>query len=91
MTGTGDRAPDEHAYFQAIEEKLVELNGAPRVLLPRDFQLACSWQRDGIPLDLVLRLMEKLVAQRKRRGERGHVSSLRYFASAIQAASSERR
>jgi hypothetical protein len=91
MSGTADKDQHEHAYFQAIEERFFQLNGTPCLLSPADFQLAHRWQHDGIPLDLVLQVMEMVFAQRKKRGMKGRIASLRYFASAVETAWAEHR
>jgi hypothetical protein len=75
-----------HSYFQAIEEIFVELRGAPLLLSPADWQVARRWQREGIPLDLVRSTLEEVFAKRKERGAKGKISSLRYCASAVEAA-----
>jgi hypothetical protein len=76
----------DHAYFQAIEEKFVELRGAPLLLSPVDWQVASRWHREGVPLELVTRTLEELFARRKERGAKGRISSLRYCVPAVEAA-----
>jgi hypothetical protein len=76
----------DHAYFQAIEEKFVELRGAPLLLSPVDWQVASHWHREGVPLELVTRTLEELFARRKERGAKGRISSLRYCVPAVEAA-----
>lgn len=77
---------EDHAYFQAIEEIFVRLRGSPLLLSPADWQVARRWHRDGVPLDLVRRALEEVFAKRKERGAKGKISSLRYCASAVEAA-----
>src|SRR5688500_13177588 len=77
------------AYFRAIEEAFVRLRGAPRLLSPADFQVASRWQREGVPLGLVLATLEEVFAKRRERGARGRINSLRYCAPAIEAAWAE--
>jgi len=91
MSETADKKRDEQAYFLALEERLIQLNGAPRLLSPADFQLACKWQRDGLPLELVLRVIEEVMVRREEGGVGGRISSLRYFASAVETAWSKHR
>jgi hypothetical protein len=88
MTETGDSpsADTDHAYFQAIEEIFVKLRGAPLLLSPTDWQVAARWHQDGVPLDLVSRVLEEVFAKRKERGTKGKISSLRYCAPAVEAA-----
>jgi hypothetical protein len=76
----------DHAYFQAIEEKFVELRGAPLLLSPVDRQVASRWHQEGVPLELVTRTLEELFARRKERGTKGRISSLRYCVPAVEAA-----
>jgi hypothetical protein len=76
----------DHAYFQAIEAKFVELRGAPLLLSPVDWQVASRWHREGVPLELVTRTLEELFARRKERGAKGRISSLRYCVPAVEAA-----
>lgn len=82
---------EDHAYFQAIEEIFVRLRGSPLLLSPADWQVARRWHRDGVPLDLVRRALEEVFAKRKERGAKGKISSLRYCASAVEAAWSDLR
>ncbi|HYN21080.1 MAG TPA: hypothetical protein VE078_08980 [Thermoanaerobaculia bacterium] len=81
----------DHAYFQAIEEIFVRLRGAPLLLSPTDWQVASRWHREGVPLDLVRMSLEEVFAKRKERGAKGRINSLRYCASAIDAAWAEQR
>src|SRR5215207_2129060 len=87
MSETADTAEDsDHAYFQAVEEIFVELRGSPLLLSPTDWQVARRWHQEGVPLDLVKRALESVFAKRKERGAKGKISSLRYCASAVEAA-----
>jgi len=87
MSATADTAEDsDHAYFQAVEEIFVELRGAPLLLSPADWQVARRWHQEGVPLDLVKRALESVFAKRQERGAKGKISSLRYCASAVEAA-----
>jgi hypothetical protein len=76
----------DHAYFQAIEEIFVRLRGAPLLLSPADWQVASRWHREGVPLDLVGRVLEEVFAKRRERGTKGKINSLRYCAAAVEAA-----
>lgn len=79
--------PDQdHSYFQAIEEIFVRLRGAPLLLSSADWQVASRWHREGVPLDLVARVLEEVFAKRKERGTKGRINSLRYCAPAVEAA-----
>src|SRR6476659_4972883 len=90
MNETQVEAPD-HAYFQAIEEIFVELRGSPLLLSPADWQVSRRWHREGIPLDLIRGALQEVFERRKERGAKGKISSLRYCASAVEAAWAARR
>lgn len=77
---------DEHAYFRAIEERFIELRGAPLLLSPADYQVAKRWWSEGIPLEVVCGALEEAFARRAERGAAGPVQSLRYCAPAVEAA-----
>lgn len=77
---------DDHLYFQAVEEIFVRLRGAPLLLSPADWQVASRWHREGVPLDLIGRVLEEVFAKRKERGTKGKINSLRYCAPAVEAA-----
>jgi hypothetical protein len=79
------------AYFRALEDCFVRLRGAPLLLSPADFQVAARWQREGVPLALVLATLEEVFAKRLARGTKGRINSLRYCAPAVQAAWDEVR
>jgi hypothetical protein len=93
--GAGERVGGEPggdlavAYFRAIEDAFVRLRGAPLLLSPADFQVASRWQREGVPLGLVLATLEEVFAKRRERGARGRINSLRYCAPAVEAAWAE--
>lgn len=89
MTATEEE--DDHAYFQAIEEIFVALRGSPLLLSPADWQVSRRWHREGIPLDLIRGALQEVFERRKERGAKGKISSLRYCASAVEAAWVERR
>ena len=63
MTAT---APDEipssedHAYFLAIERTFLGLRKKAALLTAADWQEAQSWHRQGIPVELIQDVMEKL-------------------------------
>ena len=77
---------DDHLYFQGIEEIFVRLRGAPLLLSPADWQVASRWHREGVPLDLIGRVLEEVFAKRQERGTKGKINSLRYCAPAVEAA-----
>lgn len=92
MSSTGEAEPgtaEDQAYFRAIEERFLALRGRATLLSSEDWQTARSWRRLGVPLELVVRVLEDLFArQRERKPKRG-ISSLRYFRAAVEAAFEE--
>ncbi|MEM6455894.1 MAG: hypothetical protein AAF772_12430 [Acidobacteriota bacterium] len=77
---------DDHLYFQTIEDAFIALRGAPLTLSPADWQLARRWHRAGIPAALVVRAVTETFAKRRARGAKTPVRSLRFCASAVEAA-----
>lgn len=77
---------ESHRYFRAIEELFVRLRGSPLLLSPEDWRQAEEWHRRGVPLELVLATLEQVFARRGERGATGKIQSLRYCASAVDAA-----
>ncbi|HXO28338.1 MAG TPA: hypothetical protein VOA80_13400 [Thermoanaerobaculia bacterium] len=78
------------AYSATIEETFVRLRGAPYLLTPLAWKLVRHWYRQGVPLDVVRRTLEEVSFHRRQRGSPGRISSLQYFAAAVQAAWSGR-
>ncbi|HLF56843.1 MAG TPA: hypothetical protein VI942_08360 [Thermoanaerobaculia bacterium] len=93
MSSTASPEPEggeDQAYFRAIEEAFLALRGKTILLGAEDWQIAREWRRLGVPIELVVSVMEALFArQRERRSKRG-ISSLRYFRAAVEAAWDER-
>jgi hypothetical protein len=77
---------DERSYFRVIEDHFIRLRGAPLLLSPTDFQVARQWRREGIPVELVMRAIDEVFERRAERGTQTPVQSLRYCASAVEAA-----
>lgn len=77
-------ASEEHRYFRAIEERFLELRGAPLLLSNHEWRITERWHRRGIPLDHVFRMLDEIAARRKERGETGGMHTLRYYAKAIE-------
>ena len=86
-----DSPDDDHAFFQAIEERFIHLRGAPLLLSPADWQLARKWRQEGIPLTLVLQALEDVFAARTARGATSKVQGLRYCQSAVESLWAEQR
>ncbi len=78
-------SPEDHAYFLAIERKFLGLRKKAALLTAADWQEAQGWHRQGIPLELVQDVMEKLFERQQARKGRT-ISGLRYFRAAVEAA-----
>ncbi|HET8946383.1 MAG TPA: hypothetical protein VFQ07_05330 [Candidatus Polarisedimenticolia bacterium] len=78
MTGGSDPGPED-PYLLAIEETFNRRRGAPHLLSPRDWALADSWRKTGVPLRLVLQGIENCFDAFERRapGPR-RINSLSY-------------
>lgn len=88
MTATGepdDHASDDHAYFHDLEDLFIGLRGAPFLLSPSDWQTAKAWHRQGIPLELVRRVLREVFERREERGA-DDIVSLRYFKRPVENA-----
>ena len=83
---TDDASDEAQQYFRAIEEAFIRLRGAPLLLSPEDWRQAEQWRRRGVPLELVLAVLEQVFARRLERGARGRIQSLRYCAQAVETA-----
>ena len=87
----------DRAYFEKIEEEFIRLRGAPLLLSPADWRLADRWQREGVPLHVVLAGIREVFRRRAEREAKApeaaqkRVSSLRYCRSAVETAWSEQK
>ena len=70
-------------FFQAIEERLVRLRGAPLILSPSDWHLAASWWEQRIPLAVILRALDSIF-ERAARTRRGPIQSLSYCRHVVE-------
>lgn len=91
-----DETPEQR-YFSALELQFARLRGAAVLLSPGDWAVARTWWERGIPIDLVVRTMELLLARRAERdlatpaSKSRRINSLRYFGPAVDAAWEELR
>ncbi len=83
-------SPDQ-AYFRAIEEIFARHRAVPLLLSPADWKVAQGWFEAEVPFDLIDRVFAEVLGRRQERGAKGRVSSLRYFAPAVEAAWQEIR
>jgi hypothetical protein len=74
-------APTESAYARAVESAWARLRGRPVVLSPREFELVAGWRRAGVPLNVVLEVLDH---EARRRG--GNPRSLGAVAPAVREA-----
>ncbi len=87
MSDKPDRASaSDHVYFQALEAAFIRLRGAPLLLSPADWQVAKQWRREGVPLELVVRVMERIFERQADADKKIGIRSLRYFRSAVTKA-----
>lgn len=90
-----DPAAPEQEYFHQLEAQFARLRGAAVLLSPADWKVAQDWWQRGIPVDLVVRSMELVLARRAERltagGGSRRIHSLRYFGPAVDVAWEELR
>jgi hypothetical protein len=87
-SATGDRtatSPD-HQYFSDLEELFISLRGAPLLLSPSDWKTASKWRREGIPFDIVARVLREVFERRSGAKGPAGIRSLKYFDPAVQSA-----
>ncbi len=77
---------EDRAYFRALEDHFLQLRGKTTLLGPEDWMVARGWRHAGIPVELVRRVMEDLFVRQQQRKSRRGISSLRYFAAAVEVA-----
>jgi hypothetical protein len=83
-------SPDQ-AYFRTIEEIFARHRAVPLLLSPADWKVAQGWFEAEVPFDLIDRVFAEVLGRRRERGAKGRVSSLRYFAPAVETAWQEIR
>ncbi len=82
MTAGPGRGPG--SYARAIEQALSRLRQRPVVLSPRDWALVSDWFSRGIPLALVLEVLEDAAERSRRRHALQGPRSLAYVAAAVE-------
>ena len=78
-------SPEDHAYFLTIERSFLALRRKAALLTAADWQEAQAWHRQGIPVELIQDVMEKLFERQRARKGRS-ISGLRYFRAAVESA-----
>lgn len=74
------QAADEKRYLRAVEAAWSRLRARATLLSPRDFEVVDGWRRRGIPLRIVLEVLD----YQARRGTSAGTRSLAYLASAVE-------
>lgn len=85
MSETGSEAGAQE-YFRAIEDTFIRLRGAPLLLSPADWQTARAWWKDGVPVELVCRVLEEVFEKLRERDPDRRIQGLRYCAPAVEDA-----
>ncbi len=78
-------SPEDHAYFLTIERTFLGLRRKAALLTAADWQVAQAWHRQGVPVELIQDVMEKLFERQQVKKGRT-ISGLRYFRAAVEAA-----
>ena len=91
MSATADPELSAEAYFRVIEDTFIALRGAPLLLSPADWQTARGWHEEGVPVELVRRVMEEVFTRLRERDPERRIHSLRYCAPAVESAWKEVR
>jgi len=79
-------------YFQEIARYFLAKRGAPFFLSAKDLDLISSWERDGIPLPVVLEGIERaLDVRRPGSPAKGKVMSLAFCRKAVERAFEQHR
>ena len=53
------------AYFDALEDAVIGLRGAPLQLSPDDWQITEVWHAEGIPIDVVRESIQEVIDRRR--------------------------
>jgi len=85
MSETGSETGAQE-YFRAIEDTFIRLRGAPLLLSPADWQTARAWWKDGVPVELVCRVLEEVFEKLRERDPDRRIQGLRYCAPAVEDA-----
>lgn len=71
---------NHYEYFSDIEATFIRRRGRNLFLSPKDWALMDGWQKQGIPLHIVIRSIEAVFDKKP-----GAVASLAYCAPAVEA------
>lgn len=86
-------SPEERAFFQEVEAHFIRLRGRPLILSPRELERAACWHREGIPLQVVCRGIDRYFEKRFGSGSvsRQRAVSLQYCEDYIREVLDETR
>jgi hypothetical protein len=84
--------PEEREFFQAVEAHFIRLRGRPLILSPRELDRAAGWHREGIPLRVVCRGIDRYFEKRfQRPSSRQRAVSLAYCEEFVRQVFKENR
>ena len=75
--------PQEESYYAAVETHFVERRGSPLFITPSEWQLVWEWEREGIPLRVVMEGIDR-VFERPKTGQKPR--KLSYCRQTVEAA-----
>lgn len=70
-------------YLEEIEKEYSRIRGKYSPLAPVDWNLAAQWEKDGMPLSVVLRAMSETWRNFEAKQKKGTINTLRYFAPEV--------
>lgn len=72
-------------YLEEIEAEYSRIRGKWSPLSPIDWNLADTWQKKEIPLNIVLRAMSETWSKFEAKANKGIINTLRYFEPEVEA------
>jgi len=83
---------DRARYFQEISRAFLSHRGAPFFLSPKDLALVEAWEKDGLPLEVVLEGIGRAFERHPGRpGPRGKVLALAFCETSVRRAFAQHR
>jgi len=77
--------PPEDVYTRSIEDRFRLRRRTPLTLSPADYELACSWWQQGIPLWIVIESIDELFRKKDASNDPARVRRLSWCARAVEA------
>ncbi len=71
-------------YAVNVEDAFLTERGTPFTLVPKDWRQIEEWYKDGVPLETVIRGIQKAFKKHRARGAEGKISTILYCASAVE-------